>query len=613
MNDTDASPDHRLRLGERWVIVRGHAHGLRGPVMVGTLAWPANVRWDTEALANLLRHTGGLQPEDVEQLLANGLDLAAFLALLPALERAASSPVTHNGVQIAPAVAQAGATHHSLALQSFLPRFTQAVLEWLVTAINLCQATVSAPHRDEMAKPAQARLHEARSGFQNKMKSWGINWARIARACDEMDLPLQLLPRGYMNVGSGPNARLFKSTLTETSLALSAALARSKSLTASVLALHGLPVPVHKMVANAQEAVDAAHALGYPVVVKPDDQDGGMGVYAGLETDEQVRQCYAQAASISPKVLVETHIQGQDFRITVDNGKVVKAIGRTPGGVMGDGQQTIEELIESLAAAKPALRGNNTTVQLDDEARELLAGRGMTASSVPAAGEFIVLRRRANMSTGGTSRDVIGELHPDNARLSIRAAQALRLDLAGIDLIIPDVSVSWMDCKAAICEVNSQPQISTEFAPTVYHDLLARMVPEPRRMRAVLLLNASGDANCDASVIGKASQLMESGERVISVRGNGTWLGHERFAPPGRTPFAAAMAAELEPEATAVVVALTPHEVLVQGLPWLHIDQVFVLQGTKPHDHDSSQAQALQRCLDMIAPHAVSMEHRAVQ
>jgi hypothetical protein len=106
---------------------------------------------------------------------------------------------------------------------------------------------------------------------------------------------------------------------------------------------------------------------------------------------------------------------------------------------------------------------------------------------------------------------------------------------------------------------------------------------------------------------------MDGGPQYFDIvfHGRITWLGHERFAPPGRTPFAAAMAAELEPEATAVVVALTPHEVLVQGLPWLHIDQVFVLQGTKPHN--SSQAQALQRCLDMIAPHAVSMEHRAVQ
>ncbi|WP_053076568.1 acetate--CoA ligase family protein [Caenimonas sp. SL110] len=611
MNEAPDSQDDCIRLAERWVIVRGHAHGLRGPVMVGTLAWPAKARWNTEALAALLRQTGGLEPEEVQQLLANGLDIAAFLALVPALERAAFSPVSHNGVQIAPALAQAGATQHSLALQSFQPRFTQAVLEWLVTTINLCRPAVSDGQRVELARSAQARLDEARSAFQNKMKSWGINWARIARACDEMDLPLQLLPRGYMNVGSGPNARLFKSTLTETTLALASGLARSKSLTASVLALHGLPVPAHQMVASEQEAVAAAHALGFPVVVKPDDRDGGMGVYAGLETDEQVRQFYAQAAAISPKVLVETHIQGQDFRITVDNGKVVKAIGRTPGGVLGDGRQSVEELIEALAAAKPALRGNNTIVSLDDEARELLAERGMTSQSVPAAGDYIVLRRRANMSTGGTSRDVRGELHPDNARLSIRAAQALRLDLAGIDLIIPDVSVSWMDCKAAICEVNSQPQISTEFAPRVYHDLLARLVPEPRRMRAVLLLNATGDAHCDASVIETAAQLTERGERVISVRSDGTWLAHERFAPPGRTPFAAAMAAELEPDATAVVVALAPREVLQQGLPWLHVDQVRVVRGANPHD--ASDAQTLRRCLDMVAPHAVSVEDKAVQ
>jgi cyanophycin synthetase len=588
------------QLGVRGQVLRGHAHGLRGPVLQAWVRWPADLRRNTEALAAILGEVGGLEPAEVQRCLANGLDIDALLALVLALETAARSPVTQLGVPVSRAAVREGLTEHALAFASFRPRFTQALLQWLLSSINLCQSNLAAHQRGAMAKTIDAKFEMARAALHAQLKTLPVNTVRIARACGEMDLPLQWLPRGILHVGSGRHARVFKSTMTETTSALAAALARSKSLTASVLALRGFPVPRHKPVASEQEAVQAANALGYPVVVKPDDSDGGLGVSAGLLTDDQVRQCYGQAAAVSPNVLVEKHVEGQDYRITVDNGKVVKAIGRQPGGVLGDGRGTVEELVRAAAATPEGRRRGDSNVSLDGEALELLAERGMSARSVPPSGDFIALRRRANMSTGGTSRDALGDLHPDNARLAIRATQALRLDIAGIDLIIPDVSVSWMDCKAAICEVNAQPQISTEFAPHVYRDLLARMVPAPCRMRAVLLLDVSGKPDSNADVAMASEQLIQQGERVLSVRTDGAWLDEERVAPAGREPFAAAMAAELEFEATAVVAALTPAQVLLNGLPWLHLDQVRVLRA--PGAQDAPDAR---EAIALLKPHLV--------
>jgi cyanophycin synthetase len=276
---------------------------------------------------------------------------------------------------------------------------------------------------------------------------------------------------------------------------------------------------------------------------------------------------------------------------------VEKAIGRRAGGVTGDGRSSVARLVEQ-AMAERGKRAAGSVVKLDDEAHELLAERGMSPLGVPAEGEFIALRRRANMSTGGTSRDVLPGLHPDNARLAIRAAQALRLDLAGIDLIIPDIAVSWLDTTAAICEVNAQPQISTEFAPEVYRDLLRRMVREPVRLRAVLVLDAGDGSLADGAVIAAAQALAQDDERVLSVRSDGRWLADERVAPPHEDAFAAAVGAELETEASALVAALTPAQVLRAGAPWLHIDEVRVVGMP-----GSAGVGALHRALALIAPH----------
>ncbi|HVZ44057.1 MAG TPA: acetate--CoA ligase family protein [Ramlibacter sp.] len=582
-------------LGAPWEVIPGHAHGLRGPVLRGSVRWPAKAKFDTGRIADTVVRALRLSREEVDRCLSGGFRIDAFLAILRLLEMSAQTPVIQAGMQLGPAAVRNGWQFHIVAIPSYQTNVTIALTECLASAINSAQGGLPPEQQQALDAAMPARLKQAHEDLKNQAKVFGANTVRIARACAELGLPAKWLPGGFLQAGTGHCGRMFLSTMTEQTPVISTYLARSKSLTVQILGEQGLPVPRHRLVASEDEAAQVADALGYPVVVKPDDRDQGEGVHAGLRTAQQVRQCYRLAAALSRKVLVETHVEGEDHRITVDNGRVVKAIRRVPGGVLGDGQRSVKELVDGIAASR-RLAAN--VVTLDGEAIELLAERAMTPESVPAEGEFVALRRRANMSTGGTAQDVMHLLHPDNARLAVRAARALRLDLAGIDFLIPDISVSWLDCKSAICEVNAQPQISTEFAPEVYRDLLRRMVPAPGRMRTVLLIEVAGHRDGDAAVAEIAARLARSGERVLAVRSDGCRLGDERYAPPAADPHRAASGAEAEREATAVVAAFTPGPLLKQGLPWLYLDEVHVLRGPGPFDVASLAA-----CLDMLAPH----------
>ena len=156
------------------------------------------------------------------------------------------------------------------------------------------------------------------------------------------------------------------------------------------------------------------------------------------------------------------NISGRDYRLNVFNGELIWAIERVPGGVTGDGKSSITKLVELLNS--DPLRGEGThaplkQLNLDDEARQLLRQYSRDENSVPAEGEFVRLRRNANVATGGTPVSVFDQIHPDNKLLAIRAAAALRLDLAGVDLLIPDIGQSWKLGGAAVCEVNSQPNL----------------------------------------------------------------------------------------------------------------------------------------------------------
>ncbi len=222
----------------------------------------------------------------------------------------------------------------------------------------------------------------------------------------------------------------------------------------------GLPAPNHQAVNDEDSAVRAAEALGYPVVVKPSDKDGGVGVSVGLKTPEAVRKAFRRAREYSRAILVESFIEGRDYRLITLNGQLIWAVERVPGGVTGDGKSTIRQLVDQLNADPLRTDGPGGKLRpllFDEEAAELLAERGMDETTIPTAGARIALRGAANVASGGTPVDVFDQVHIDNRQLAERAARAFRLDVAGIDLLIPDISRSWKETGAGICEINAQP------------------------------------------------------------------------------------------------------------------------------------------------------------
>lgn len=308
------------------------------------------------------------------------------------------------------------------------------------------------------------RLRARAQGYMRQLRASNLttsNTPRLVKAAVEHGIAFQeLVGTNIVQYGLGRKSALFDSTFTQRTPTVGARLARYKHEAAVMLRRHRLPVPDHLMVRDEQKAVNAARTLGYPVVVKPADQDGGVAVQADLQNEQELLKAFALAKRVSQNVLVERHFSGRDYRVTVFHDRCVWAIERQPAGVTGDGIATIAELV-ARANINPnrGVRPHSPLQRLtiDDEAQDILAKDGFTANSVLKAGQFVRFRRAANVDRGGMPIAAFDTMHPDNARLAVRAARALKLDLAGVDLIIPDLSVSWKESGAAICEVNGQP------------------------------------------------------------------------------------------------------------------------------------------------------------
>ncbi|HYH80748.1 MAG TPA: cyanophycin synthetase, partial [Longimicrobium sp.] len=201
---------------------------------------------------------------------------------------------------------------------------------------------------------------------------------------------------------------------------------------------------------------------------KPLDASHGRGISGRLENDDQVRAAWPVTSAYGRRVVVERFVTGRDYRVLVVDGRLVAVAERVPAHVVGDGALTVRELVAEANRDPRRGRGHTRTLtRLPDDAvsEEYLRARGTAWETVPAAGEAVYLRATANLSTGGTSIDRTDEIHPDNITSCEMAAGIVGLDIAGIDVLSPDISVPFRDNGAVIIEVNAAPGLRMHTHP----------------------------------------------------------------------------------------------------------------------------------------------------
>ncbi|WP_138934674.1 cyanophycin synthetase [Roseovarius arcticus] len=303
-------------------------------------------------------------------------------------------------------------------------------------------------------------------------KEFGPSTGSLVDAARERDIPWIRLNEGSLvQFGHGKYQRRIQATVTSETKHIAVEISCDKEDTHNLLNDLGLPVPQQRIIYSADEAVRAAHVIGVPVVVKPLDANHGRGVSINLTTDEEIRTAFTEAEehSKSASILVESFVSGFDHRMLVVNDKLVAVAKRVPGHVIGDGKHTIAELVDIVNLDPRRGIGHQkvlTMLEIDNQAKRLIAAAGHSVDTVLPDGEAFYLRSTANLSTGGTAIDLTDVVHPDNRDMAERAIMAVGLDVGGVDFLIDDITKSYKDIGGAIVEVNAAPGFRMHVSPS---------------------------------------------------------------------------------------------------------------------------------------------------
>ena len=152
------------------------------------------------------------------------------------------------------------------------------------------------------------------------------------------------------------------------------------------------------------------------MVVKPARGEQGAGITVGVTRPEDLDRAIELAAEHSPDVLLEERCEGEDLRIVVINGKVIAAALRRPPEVVGSGDHTIRHLVEAQSRRRAAATHGESTIPVDDLTADTVREAGWELDDVLPLNERLIVRRTANLHTGGTIRDVTDDLNPKLAQ-----------------------------------------------------------------------------------------------------------------------------------------------------------------------------------------------------
>ena len=405
----------------------------------------------------------------------------------------------------------------------------------------------------------------------------GPSTAHIVDAATARRIPsIRLTEGNLVQLGYGAAQRRIWTAETDQTSAIAEEIASDKDLTKSLLKACGVPVPEGELVRSAEKAWEAAQDIGVPVVLKPYDGNHGRGVSLDLRTQADVEAAYqlAHRKGGGSSVIVEKYISGNEHRLLVVGKKVVAAASGETLWVTGDGVSTVDQLADAQINIDPR-RGagekfplNHVIPSNSGEVILELERAGLKPESVPAKDQKVLIQRNGNVAF-----DVTDKVHPTVAYAAALAARVVGLDIAGVDMVLEDVTRPLQSQRGAVIEVNASPGLLAHIKPAdgpgqpVGKAIVDHLFPQDKSGR-IPVIGITGTKNTGRIARLVAWLVHISGKHVGLACSEGLYLDGRQVDAADCAHWEAGQRILINRSVQAAVFENTSETILGEGLPY---------------------------------------------
>ena len=245
-------------------------------------------------------------------------------------------------------------------------------------------------------------------------------------------------------------------------------IATSKSSSFKFLKFNGYPHTNQLFLSHISQLDSAIKEIGYPCVIKPDSENKGVGVVSNINSKTDLLFYLNNNKSLYENgIILENHVPGDDYRITIIGGKFAFAIKRTPPCVIGDEVSSIKELIElknkDLYSSYLKTQSQGL-IEINDETIFNLKKKNYNLNTVLPKNEKLIIKDVSNLSQGGERNEIPKDhINEDVINMCENIAKKLKLFAVGIDYITKDITKSPEINKDAIIELNHSPEMDIKW------------------------------------------------------------------------------------------------------------------------------------------------------
>lgn len=420
-----------------------------------------------------------------------------------------------------------------------------------------------------------------------------FNWTTsvIVEAARQLDIPVaKFLPgRPFVMLGQGCKRKRMMESMSDDVSVMAATLSKDKIIASEILRHNFLPVPEQRLVAGESDVEEAVLSIGPPLVVKGRSTDKGASVSTDITGRRALKRAIAKVRALGDQVIIQSHVPGDDYRVTVAYGQVLAAARLVPAHVVGDGRKSVIELISTtnkVRISENALGHWFVPLELNDEARAELASAGLEPETIPDMGQIVRLSGPANISLGGSAVDVTEDMHPSIISQCRRAADAFGLSIAGIDIVTTDISRPLAETGGVFIEVNATPGIRPHYLSSrprdVARQLLQLMFPDEDRGR-IPTVGVTG-TNGKTTSCRMITRIFERAGSVVGMCSTaGITIGSDVLASGDFATGASARAVLRDPRVEVGVFELARGGILRRGLYLDELDVAAVVNVTDDH------------------------------